>query len=217
MVLNIGLYSSDKNCGKTVSVAYLAESFATLGYKVVAVESAFNTDLGQMLISKEEVAQGLLKIMNKGSLVSWFYLKSAADLKQNSNAFNFEIQIFDLSNIDFENFEFQESIIIVPVEMEYYGLDKLKKTLNNLRDKDKIKQIYLLQNKVKEYSEVYKKQSKFLAENFKSMLLDTHIARNFYLGAPKLSIQNLNETIPNFGFADYLKLANELLEKNGKK
>ena len=218
MAKKIGLYNLSKNCGKTISTAFLAESFGTLSTNVLVLElnsdSIFTNYLGlnYKSNSKNEIQQVRI------SQSSWKYLK----LGQNSEDLESLIQKFDEEYdyifVDFPSYDsaFNAEIlkklnsIIIPVECEYYGIDELDKTIEKILEIDGLSIEGILLTKFNKDNQLMPKFIEFIRENFKGMVFETIISRNYYLGLPHFTIENLNHFIPNIGFADYLKLANEL-------
>ncbi|MCP9768205.1 ParA family protein [Lacihabitans sp. LS3-19] len=218
MAKKIGLYSLTKKCGKTISTAFLAESFATLGTNVLVLD--LNSDKNFEVLLGFEHPENLKSDIKtvKISQSSWKYLKINENTANLDSEFENFDQEYDYIFVDFPSYDssFNSDIlkklnsIIIPVECEYYGIDELDKTIEKIIEIENLKIEGILLTKFNKDNQLMPKFIEFIRENFEGMVLETIIARNYYLGLPKFTIENLNHFIPNIGYADYLKLANEL-------
>jgi chromosome partitioning protein len=215
MCKKIGLYSIAKKCGKTTSAVYLAESFATLGYNTLLIDTDQLSDLKKKLIVKDKISDGLSKVKIHSSPSTWTYLeKSEIDFNPNEliQKFQFDYVIYDLPIVENPNAIKLLDTLILPIEAEFFGLDFIKENLSKLKKYPKLK-IKILITKLRETGDISIKVKEYIQSEFSSLVFNSIISRNYYLGLDHFSVENLNKTIPNFGFADYLKLANEIIEQ----
>jgi chromosome partitioning protein len=218
MAKKIGLYNLSKKCGKTISTAFLAESFATINSNVLVLDlntvNSFEAFLG--LNFKNNAKNEIQQV--RVSQSSWKYYKIGqhfADLDKTLIKLDEE---FDYIFVDFPSYdsEFNTMVlkklnsIIIPVECEYYGIEELDKTIEKILEIEELSIEGILLTKYNKDNQLMPKFIAFIRENFKGLVFETIISINYYLGLPKFTIENLNHFIPNIGFADYLKLANEL-------
>jgi hypothetical protein len=126
--------------------------------------------------------------------------------------YKFEYAIYDFSTV--ENKEGLENIetVILPIEAAFYGLNEIKKSLAIFKNYPKLA-VKILISKYDENGIRSAKVKKYIQDKFSSLVYNSIISRNYYLGLEILTVENLNKTIPHFGFADYLKLANEIKEQ----
>lgn len=209
MAYKIGIFNLEKGSGKTTTAVYLAQSFATLNQRVLLVDLDLNSGLKKYLSIRS--LDFTVEIRKAESL--WKY-KTDYETTDNDQA---EIIIFDFAGVDLireKKYLSYIDSVIVPVEAEFYGLDNLTATFKILNEIKDLKIEGLLLTKVDQNNTLFPSLKSFIEENFSGMLLNSTILRNYYLALPHFNIENLNKSIPNFGFADYLKLANEILEKN---
>ena len=218
MADKIGIYSIEKNCGKTTTAAFLAESFATLSTNVLVVDldprNNFPTFLGLNLkvSDKDQIQQ--VKIGQS----TWKYLKVGQDIEKLLNMLEEFDSEFNYVIFDFPSFESESHTevlkilnkVIIPIECEFFGIDQLNVTIEKILEIDSLKIDGILLTKYDEKNQIMPNFLKFLKENFSDLLYNTIISRNYYLGLPNFTIENLNKYVPNVGFADYLKLANEI-------
>lgn len=218
MANKIGIYSIEKNCGKTTTAAFLAESFATLSTNVLVVDLDPRSDFSKFLRLE-------LKISDKGNVhqvkvgqSTWKYLKVGQEIENLINQIQELESEFDYIIFDFPSFESETNTeilkilngVIIPIECEFYGIDQLNLTIEKILAIDGLKIEGILLTKHDEKNIIMPKFLKFIQENFSDLVFDTIISRNYYLGLPYFTIENLNKYVPNLGFADYLKLANEI-------
>jgi chromosome partitioning protein len=218
MAKKIGLYNLSKKCGKTISTAFLAESFATINSNVLVLDlntvNSFETFLGLNFKNnaKNEIQQVRI------SQSSWKYLKIGQYLADLDNTLKKLDEEFDYIFVDFPSYDSDFNTIllkklnsiIIPVECEYYGIDELDKTIEKILEIEDLPIEGILLTKYNKDNQLMPNFMEFVRENFKGLVFETIISINYYLGLPKFTIENLNHFIPNIGFADYLKLANEL-------
>jgi chromosome partitioning protein len=216
MANKIGIYSIEKNCGKTTTAVFLAESFATLSSNVLVVD-----------LDITNRCQDFLKIRNSEKYIpqqvkiaqsSWKYLHIGQEIDWFSEKIEEYDAEYDYIIFDFPSYESDSSTeilkllngIIIPIECEFYGIDQLNITIEKILTLESLKIDGILLTKYDEKNQIMPKFLKFIRENFSDLVYDTIISRNYYLGLPHLTVENLNNYIPNLGFADYLKLANEI-------
>jgi chromosome partitioning protein len=218
MAEKIGIYSIEKNCGKTTTAAFLAESFATLSTNVLLIDLDLNNNLYKFL-GLQLNASGLSQIMQvKVGQSAWKYLKVGQDVEMFINRMEELDADFDYILFDFPSFESESNSkvlnilnrVIIPIECEFYGIDQLKLTIKKILEIDTLKRIGILLTKYDEKNQIMPEFLKFIKENFSDLVYYTIISRNYYLGLPRFTIENLNKFVPNVGFADYFKLANEI-------
>jgi cellulose biosynthesis protein BcsQ len=105
MAEKIGIYSIEKNCGKTTTAAFLAESFATLSTNVLLIDLDLNNNLYKFL-GLQLNASGLSQIMQvKVGQSSWKYLKVGQDVEMFINGMKELDADFDYILFDFPSFE----------------------------------------------------------------------------------------------------------------
>ncbi|MDP1814372.1 MAG: ParA family protein [Leadbetterella sp.] len=218
MADKIGIYSIDKNCGKTTTVAFLAESFATLSTNVLVVDldpkNYFSKFLGlELKVSERDQIQQV-----KIGQSAWKYLKVGQDLEKLLNQIKEFDTEYDYIIFDFPSFESESNTevlkilnkVIIPIECEFFGIDQLNVTIEKILEIENLKIDGILLTKYDEKNQIMPNYIKFIKENFSDLIYNTIISRNYYLGLPNFTIENLNKYVPNVGFADYLKLANEI-------
>lgn len=218
MADKIGIYSIEKNCGKTTTVAFLAESFATLSTNVLVIDldprNYFSNFLGLKLKASDKGQMQQVKIGQS----AWKYLKVGQDTEKLLNRLEEFDSEFNYIIFDFPSFESESHTevlkilnkVIVPIECEFFGIDQLNVTIQRILEIDSLKIDGILLTKYDEKNQIMPNFLKFIKENFSDLLYNTIISRNYYLGLPNFTIENLNKYVPNVGFADYLKLANEI-------
>lgn len=223
MAKKIGIYSLEVSSGKTITTAFLAEALTTLGKKVMCVDLSPNQNLGKYLnltindllsLDNSRPAERVKKI-TQGQF-SWDYLSIGT-----SDNIEGSLSVFEDYNyvlLDFPSFNTETSLVylekidsvIVPIESEFYGLDKVSETLETVI-KNNLLIDGLLLTKYDTNNELLQKFEIQIRENFKDMVFDSIINRSYYLGLEKFNIESLNQASTHFGFTDYLKLANELV------
>lgn len=218
MADKIGIYSIEKNCGKTTTAAFLAESFATLSTNVLVIDldpsSYFPKFLGfELRVSAKDQMQRV-----KIGQSAWKYLKVGQDIEKLLNQIAEFDSEFDYIIFDFPSFESDCNAevlkvlnkVIVPIECEFFGIDQLNVTIKKILEIETLKIDGILLTKYDEKNQIMTNFLKFIEENFSDLIYNTIISRNYYLGLPHFTVENLNKYVPNVGFADYLKLANEI-------
>ena len=216
MAKKIGIYSVEKNCGKTTTAAYLAESFATLGSTVLVIDldprNSFR-DFLNLNHTDDYYPQQIKKAQS-----SWKYLQIGQNVElfiENLSDYDKE---YDYVIVDFPSYDSESNNeilkivdgVILPIECEFYGIDQLNITIEKILTLENVKIDGILLTKFDEKNQIMPEFTKFIKENFSGLVYNSIISRNYYLGSPQLTIENLNKYIPNLGFADYLKLANEI-------
>ncbi len=218
MADKIGIYSIEKNCGKTTTAGFLAESFATLSTNVLLIDLDSRNDFSKLLGLDLKVSdQGQLQQVKIGQS-AWKYLKVGQNIQSLLSRIGEYDEEYDYIIFDFPSFESDSNTeilkilnsVIIPVECEFYGIDHLNMTIEKILGIEGLKIGGILLTKYDEHNQIMPKFIKFLKENFSDLMYDTIISRNYYLGLERLTIENLNKYVPNVGFADYLKLANEI-------
>lgn len=218
MADKIGIYSIEKNCGKTTTAAFLAESFATLSTNVLVIDLDQGNDFSKFLDIELKVSDLGQVMQVKVGQSAWKYLKVGQDTEMLlSRMEEFDAE-FDYILFDFPSFESDSNTevlkklnkVIIPIECEFYGIDQLNLTIEKILEIETLKIDGILLTKYDEKNQIMPKFLKFIKENFSDLVYDTIISRNYYLGLPSFTIENLNKYVPNVGFADYLKLANEI-------
>ncbi|MCP9763927.1 ParA family protein [Lacihabitans soyangensis] len=218
MADKIGIYSIEKNCGKTTTAAFLAESFATLSTNVLVIDLDQRNDFSKFLGIQLKVSDLGQVMQVKVGQSAWKYLKVGQDSGLFLNRMEEFDDEFDYILFDFPSFESDSNTeilkilnkIIIPIECEFYGIDQLNLTIEKILEMESLKIDGILLTKYDEKNQIMPKFIKFIKENFSDLVYDTIISRNYYLGLPSFTIENLNKYVPNVGFADYLKLANEI-------
>jgi cellulose biosynthesis protein BcsQ len=215
MCKKIGLFSTAKNSGKSTSAAFLAESFATLGHNTLLIDADPISQTKKKLTIKDKVGENVVKVKMHNSPSTWSYWNQIIVTNKVEDLilkYNFEYVIFDMPIV--ENKEILELLdtVILPIEAEYYGLDNAKSTFSILKKYPKL-QAKILITKLNEFGANSLKVKEYIQREFSALVFNSIISRNYYLGLDHFSVENLNKTIPNFGFADYLKLANEIKEQ----
>lgn len=238
----IGLYNCDKKSGKTVSAVYLAESFATLGFKTLLIEADPKNQLSAFLglktaqstltfhdFFREETQKDI--VVYKLNSASWSCIPYASahsgqGLYRDEN--DLDVQRlekiraqFDYVFIDFPSRAYQApnalfkkvDSVIVPVESEYYGLDTLDKTFEYLITIQDVLIEGILLNRYDTNNSFSTTLVAKMKEIFSDLVFESMIPRNYYLGLPDCSFEALLNKTTHFGVADYLKLANEIIEK----
>ena len=231
MALKIGIFSLEKKCGKSTSAAYLAESFSTLGSSVLLIDLNSSTFLKSYLSistnesfsaeSASELSDRFIQIRKSQSSWKYYHLGHNFEIENFKNDLKEIEDTFDYIFFDFPSFESElsENIlkllnsVIIPIECEFYGIDNLSLTLEKIIQNEGLLIEGILLTKYDANNQLVPKVIDYLKENFSEMMFNTIISRNYYLAVPKFSIENLNHVIPHIGFADYLKLANEIIEK----
>lgn len=216
MSIKIGIYSLEKSSGKTTTAVYLAEALTTLGKSVLLIDLVPYSDTISKFNKIDDLNLGIFKIKLSHSPSTWHYI----------NHINFEenqFQIINDTNYDFYLWDCPENIentylsmldsVIIPVETEFYGLNKFKNTLKSIKDISNLRIEGILLIKFEENNNIAKEIKKHLEENFNDFVFNTLIMRSYYLGNKTFDLENLNKSVPHYGFADYLKLANEILDK----
>ncbi len=215
MCYKIGVFSLANKCGKTTTAAFLAESFATLGHNTILIDNNPINTLRKRIVFKDKIETGLSKVKLLHSPSSWTYLYDKPDYEDFDELiekYKFDYAILDLSVDENQDaFEMLDTVII-PTEAEYYGLEKLQENLRQVKNYKELK-VKILITKFGENSKSSLKVKNYIIDNLSPLVYNTIISRSYYLGLSSFTVENLNKTIPNFGFADYLKLANEIKEK----
>ena len=218
MADKIGIYSIEKNCGKTTTAVFLAESFATLSTNVLVIDLDQGNDFSKFLGLELKVSDIGQVMQVKVGQSAWKYLRVGQDAEMLlSRMEEFDAE-FDYILFDFPSFESDSNTevlkilnkVIIPIECEFYGIDQLNLTIEKILEIETLKIDGILLTKYDEKNQIMPKFLKFIKENFSDLVYDTIISRNYYLGLPNFTIENLNKYVPNVGFADYLKLANEI-------
>jgi chromosome partitioning protein len=215
MCKKIGLFSIAKNCGKTTSAVFLAESFATLGHNTLLIDTDKVSELKNKLTVKEKIGDNLKKVKMFNSPSSWAYLQQSSEfsnINELIKKYKFDYAIYDFSVVENQNAIEQLDILILPIEAEFFGLEHTKRNLELIKKYSNLK-IKILITKFNETGINAIKVKEYIQSEFSSLVFNSVILRNYYLGLDHFSVENLNKTIPNFGFADYLKLANEIKEQ----
>jgi chromosome partitioning protein len=223
----IGIFNLERKTGKTTTSAYLAEALSALNCNVLAIDADPSYKLSKYLeISADNHQsfdiQTIKRFQSKWHLMS---VHEIDDLKLASLPSLFENYEFVI--VDFPSFETSSSSqlfsmiesVIIPIECEYYGLDELQNTLIKILKREDLEIEGILLTKFDENNALAGNFIEKVKSNFSDMVFNTVIYRNFYLASTYFSIHILNSNSTHFGFADYLKLANEILEnkQNGKK
>lgn len=238
----IGLYNGDRKSGKTVSAVYLAESFATLGFKTLLIEADPQNTISSY-INLRIASQNLtfLDFFKENSG------KEPAVFKQNNASWSFvpynthvvgqglyhdenELQSdwlqayktqFDYIFVDFPSrwykapnplFKTLDSVI-VPVESEFYGLDSIDRTFETLMSIQNVLIEGILLNRYDSNNSFSPTLLAKMKEIFSDLVFESIIPRSYYLGLANCSFETLLNKTTHFGVADYLKLANEIIEK----
>jgi cellulose biosynthesis protein BcsQ len=215
MCKKIGIFSIAKKCGKSTSAAFLAESFTTLGHNTLLIDADPVSELKKKLTVKDKLGGGLMKVKMYNSPSTWTYLQqtsSYSDVKELIVKYKFDYVIYDLSVVENQNAMEQLDTLIIPIEAEFYGLDLTKSNLSIIKKYPNLKTKILI-TKLNENGKNSMLVKEYLRTELSSLVFNSVISRNYYLGLDHFSVENLNKTIPNFGFADYLKLANEIKEQ----
>lgn len=218
MADKIGIYSIEKNCGKTTTAAFLAESFATLSTNVLVIDLDLSNDFSKFLGLQLRASDFGQVMQVKVGQSAWKYLKIGQDTGMCLNRMEELEADFDYILFDFPSFASESNTeilkilnkVIIPIESEFYGIDQLNLTIEKILEIDTLKIDGILLTKYDEKNQIMPKFLKFMKENFSNLMYDTIISRNYYLGLAHFTIENLNKYVPNVGFADYLKLANEI-------
>ena len=216
MAKKIGIYSVEKNCGKTTTAAYLAESFATLGSTVLVVDLDARNNFRIFLNlnhTDDHYPQQIKKAQS-----SWKYLQIGQSVELFIDNLSDYDKDYDYVIVDFPSYDSESNNeilkivdgVIIPIECEFYGIDQLNITIEKILTLENVKIDGILLTKFDEKNQIMPKFTKFIKDNFSELVYNSIISRNYYLGLPDLTIENLNKYIPNLGFADYLKLANEI-------
>lgn len=216
MAKKIGIYSVEKNCGKTTTAAYLAESFATLGSTVLVVDLDARNNFRIFLNlnhTDDHYPQQIKKAQS-----SWKYLQIGQRVELFIDNLSDYDKDYDYVIVDFPSYDSESNNeilkivdgVIIPIECEFYGIDQLNITIEKILTLENVKIDGILLTKFDEKNQIMPKFTKFIKDNFSELVYNSIISRNYYLGLPDLTIENLNKYIPNLGFADYLKLANEI-------
>ena len=215
MCYKIGVFSLAGKVGKTTTAAFLAESFATLGHNTILIDNNPINTLKKRIIVKDKIETGISKVKLSHSPSSWTYLYEKPNFEHFDELiekYKFDYAIIDLSIAENQAaFEMLDTLII-PTEAEYFGLEKLQDNLRLVKEYANLK-VKILITKFGESSKSSIKVKNYIVNNLSSLVYNTIISRSYYLGLTNFTVENLNKTIPNFGFADYLKLANEIKEK----
>ncbi len=241
MSKTIGLYNSDRRSGKTVSAVYLAESFATLGFKTLLLEAdpgnMISGYLGIRPVSANWSFEDLFGQSGKAEITvckpnsaTWSVIPYAVSAGirryRNENGIdetqwlkireNYDFILVDLPSRLYPHsnklFETLDSVI-VPVESEFYGLDSLDKTFEVLVRVQKVLVEGILLNRYDGNNTFTPVLHERMREIFSEMLFESHISRNYYLGLPRCTFETVLNRTTHFGLADYLRLANEIIEK----
>lgn len=216
MSLKIGIYSLEKSCGKTTSAVYLAEALTTLGKSVLLIDLVPFSHTVLKLSKADTLNFGITKIRLFHSPSTWHYvdhLNFEENQFQIINDTNYDFYIWDCpKNMDTRYLSMLDSVII-PIETEFYGLEKLKKTLKSIQEIPDLSIEGILLIKFEEDNTIAKDIKKHLEDNFGDFVFNAVIMRSYYLGNKTFDLENLNKSVPHFGFADYLKLANEIMDK----
>jgi chromosome partitioning protein len=216
MAKKIGIYSVEKNCGKTTTAAFLAESFATLSSNVLMIDLDNYSTCKNFLKITSEVKESPQTV--KIAQTSWKYLHLGQEIDGFKNELESYDREYDYIIFDFPSLESDSNTeilkilngVIIPIECEFYGIDNLNIDIEKLLNIENLKIDGILLIKYDERNQIMPKFLKYIKDNFSDLVYDTIISRNYYLGLPQLTVENLNNYIPNLGFADYLKLANEI-------
>jgi chromosome partitioning protein len=233
----IGLYNLEKSTAKTISTAYLAEGFSKLNFSVLAVDLCPNLGLTKYIkndknnlttqytaaIEPSELKSKIVKTGLQWDLLSVSLYANLNELLNASNN-NLLLEIFnnyDFVIVDFPSFDasFSDNMlsiinsVIVPIQCEFYSLDELENTLLKIMsNKEVIIEGILLTNHDSN-NVLMPKFIENIQANFDGLVFDTIISRSYYLGLPQFNLENYTQTTNHFGFADYLKLANEIIEE----
>lgn len=224
MTKKIGIYNLERNTSKTTSAAFLAEGLASLQQSVLLVDLNSDRALQSYLgLDFSEINNNKTQKFS-GSNFGWDF-KPFNELLLDSQKFENEIEDYQYVIFDFPSYktDISESIlnildsVIIPIDCEFYGLENLGKTLSSVLEVPNLIIEGLLLTKYDISNVLMPKFLETLKSNFVEILLNTIIARNYYLGLDKFNLDNLTQTQSHFGFADYLKLANEITDKNNGK
>lgn len=194
----VGIFSLDKGSGKTTTCAYLSAALAAVSKKVVSVD--LNGDLSKILgtdLEQINVA-GLAWKNYQGNALSTLTEDNEAD--------------FVLVDVPTELEKANEVLpylnsVIIPVEAEFYGLEKLNETLAVIAEHKDLLISGFLWTKNSTCT-----PNEELDNYFSQFIYKSTISRNYYLALPEFSLSNLNGAGFHSGFIDYLKLANEIID-----
>jgi chromosome partitioning protein len=217
----IGIYSLTKNVGKTVSAAYLCEALANSNRNVLGIDLDTTKSLTNYVLSekKSELSESLEFNKINHFSNSWDLLNVSHETNNKEIFNNYDFVIIDFpSSSSPETDELLTILdsVIIPVEAEYYGMDKIENTFEKILNVKNLLIEGILITKLDTNNNLSEKIIGNLYENFKELVFKTKISRNFYLGLPSFTINNLNNTQSQSGFSEYLNLAIEILENDGQ-
>lgn len=193
----IGIISAGSGSGKTTVSTYLAAALSLLHQKVVLV------DLDGGVSKKLNQPEGPVDIEG----IRWDVLAGRGEWR-NLEA---DYVLVDVPRLDSEDFDAMDGVVVI-VEARRGGDLDLYRCIEVLQKHEELHLYGLLRVQSDAFSTYSSEWFESMQAHFPGFVFRSEIPRNYYLAEERFTLRDIREKGWHSGFADFLSLANELIE-----